>query len=75
MTETLPLPPNPSVGRLLLGSGPRFVRDALAPVLVFYAGWKLYGLTPAIVAATGLALLFALWAMRGLRAAERAGAA
>ena len=67
MAETLALPPNPSVGRLLLGSGPRFVRDALGPVLVFYAGWKLYGLTPAIVAATALALVMYAWERRKAR--------
>ena len=41
-----------SLGTLLLGSGPRFARDALGPVLAFYALWKLWGLLPGIAAAT-----------------------
>ena len=41
-----------SLGTLLLESGPRFARDALGPVLAFYALWKLWGLLPGIAAAT-----------------------
>jgi hypothetical protein len=67
MAEIVAPPANPSVGRLLLGSGPRFVRDSLAPVLVFYAGLKLFGLTPAIVAATGLAVVMYGWERRKAR--------
>jgi hypothetical protein len=37
--------PKVTVLGLLLGSGPRFARDALGPVLVFYVGWKLLRLT------------------------------
>ena len=37
---------------ILLGSGPRFARDAFGPVLAFYLGWQLLGLTAGIVAAT-----------------------
>src|SRR5262249_1976616 len=47
---------NVSVLGLLLGTGPRFARDAIGPVLVFYVGWRLAGLAPAIVAATGVPL-------------------
>ena len=42
---------------ILLGSGPRFARDAFGPVLAFYVLWKLWGLVPGIVAATAVALL------------------
>jgi hypothetical protein len=56
-----------SVGGLLLGSGPRFARDAVGPVLVFYAGWKLLGLTTAIVGATALAVGIFGWERRKAR--------
>ena len=29
---------------ILLGSGLRFARDAMGPMLAFYAGWRLVGL-------------------------------
>ncbi len=57
-----------SVSALLLGSGPRFARDAMAPVLVFYAGWRTLGLTAAIVGATALALVIFAWERRQGRA-------
>src|SRR5919198_915204 len=63
-----PLEPRVSVARLLLGSGPRFARDALGPVLVFYAGLKLLGLTAAIVGATTLAAASFVWERRHARA-------
>jgi intracellular septation protein A len=50
------LPPISAKG-ILLGSGPRFARDAFGPVLTFYVLWKLWGLVPGIVAATIVALL------------------
>ena len=56
-----------SVTGLLFGSGPRFARDAIGPVLVFYAGWKLLGLTAAIVGATALALGTFGWERRKAR--------
>ena len=59
--------PRVSVLRLLLGSGPRFARDALGPMLVFYAGWKLVGLVSAIVAATSLAVAIFAWERRRAR--------
>jgi hypothetical protein len=46
-----------TLGALLLGSGPRFARDALGPVLAFYAVWKFWGLLAGIVAATLVALV------------------
>jgi hypothetical protein len=51
---TLPAKPpgRMSLGALLLGSGPRFARDALGPVLAFYTLWKLWGLLVGFVAAT-----------------------
>jgi intracellular septation protein A len=42
----------PSFGALLLGSGPRFLRDAFGPTVVFYAGWKLSGLVAGVAAAS-----------------------
>ena len=51
-------------GALLLGSGPRFARDALGPVLAFYAGWKLSGLVAGIAAATVVAVAAFAWQRR-----------
>lgn len=59
--------PTVSVGGLLLGSGPRFARDSLAPVLVFYATWRLAGLTAAIIGSTALALAIFAWERRRAR--------
>jgi intracellular septation protein A len=42
----------PTLGRLLLGSGPRFLRDAFGPTVVFYVGWKLVGLLAGVIVAT-----------------------
>jgi intracellular septation protein A len=42
---------------ILLGSGPRFARDAFGPVLAFYVGWKVLGLVAGIAASTVLSLL------------------
>lgn len=53
-----------SFAGLLLGSGPRFARDALGPVLVFYIVWKLAGLVAGILAATLLALVAFWWERR-----------
>ena len=41
---------------LLLGSGPRFARDAFGPVLAFYVVWKVAGLTAGILASTVVSL-------------------
>jgi hypothetical protein len=46
-----------SARAILLGSGPRFARDAFGPVLAFYVFWKLWGLVPGIAAATAVSLL------------------
>ena len=37
---------------ILLGSGPRFARDAMGPMLAFYVGWRLVGLPAGIALAT-----------------------
>jgi hypothetical protein len=56
--------PEPS-WRLILGRGlPLFAAEGLVPVAVFYALWKLVGLTPAIVVATALSLAIAWWQLR-----------
>ena len=46
-----------SARSILLGSGPRFARDAFGPVLAFYLGWKVLGLTAGIALATAVSLL------------------
>ena len=53
-----------SLGTLLLGSGPRFARDALGPMLAFYALWKLWGLLPGVAAATLVAVSAFWWQRR-----------
>jgi intracellular septation protein A len=53
-----------SLATLLLGSGPRFARDALGPVLAFYALWKVWGLLAGIAAATLVAILAFWWQRR-----------
>jgi len=51
--------------RSLLGRGlPQFTGEAVAPVLVFYAGWELGGLTVAILASTVFSLAVATWLVR-----------
>ena len=77
MSETLPAPEplpeapvvQPSVRGILLGSGPRFARDAFGPVLVFYVVYKAAGLLAGIAAAT--AVSFAAWVYERRR--ERSG--
>ncbi|MGH9015853.1 MAG: VC0807 family protein [Acidimicrobiia bacterium] len=75
MTEPSPgrenaveLPPI-TVRSILLGSGPRFARDAFGPVLTFYVLWKLAGIVWGILAATAVALL----ALRFERSRDRSG--
>jgi intracellular septation protein A len=62
------LPPI-TVRSILLGSGPRFARDAFGPVLAFYVLWKLAGVVWGILAATAVALL----ALRYERSRDRSG--
>ena len=54
----------PSARDILLGSGPRFARDAFGPMLVFYVVWKAAGLAAGIVAATALAVVSWRWEVR-----------
>ena len=56
-----------SVRALLLGTGPRFARDAFGPVAVFYVGWKLVGLSTGVVAATAVTVASYLWERRQAR--------
>jgi intracellular septation protein A len=49
---------------LVLGTGPRFARDAFGPVLCFYLGWKLVDLRAGIAAATAVAVVAYLWERR-----------
>jgi hypothetical protein len=53
--EAMQAPVEPvAVGAVLRRAGPRLVRDAFGPLAVFFAGWKLIGLTAGI----GMAALF-----------------
>jgi intracellular septation protein A len=58
-----------SVRDILVGSGPRFARDAFGPVLVFYLGYKVGGLILGITVATVASL--AAWQYERRR--ERSG--
>jgi hypothetical protein len=53
-----------SVTALLLGTGPRFARDAVGPVLAFYLCWRLVGLGTAIAVATALSAAAYGWERR-----------
>lgn len=64
--------PDVSFRALVLGTGPRFARDALGPVLAFYLGWKLVGLMAGVGIATLLAL--AAWGWERTRARSGLGA-
>jgi intracellular septation protein A len=52
--DTLALMQRTSVGAVVRRAGPRLVRDAFGPLAVFFAAWKLIGLT----AGVGLAAAF-----------------
>jgi intracellular septation protein A len=68
LEEAVELPPI-TVRSILLGSGPRFARDAFGPVLTFYVLWKTVGIIAGIVGATAVALL----ALRFERSRDRSG--
>src|SRR5580765_1249927 len=53
--------PEVSTKTILLGSGPRFARDAFGPMLLFYAGWKLSGLVAGIALSTVASLVAYRW--------------
>jgi hypothetical protein len=61
-----------SVKSLMLGTGPRFARDAFGPILVFYVGWRLLGLVAGIVAATAMGVLSWRYERRRDRSARMA---
>ena len=61
--------PEVSARTILLGSGPRFARDAFGPMLVFYAGYKLSGL----LAGIALSTLASFVAYRWERSHDRPG--
>ena len=56
--------PEPTWRSMLERGLPQFAGEAVAPVLVFYAAWKLYGLGPAIAASTVAYLALAFWLVR-----------
>jgi len=56
-----------SVRAILLGNGPRFAREAIAPVVVFYLGWKTFGLVTGVVAATVVTTAAFIWERRHAR--------
>jgi hypothetical protein len=68
-----PLRARVSALALMLGSGPRFARDAFGPVIVFYVAWKLIGLPTAILAATALAIAAYIFERRRARSGITAG--
>lgn len=53
--------PEISTRAILLGSGPRFARDAFGPMLLFYAGWKISGLVLGIALSTVASLVAYRW--------------
>ena len=56
--------PEPTWRSLLQRGLPQFVGEAVAPVLVFYAVWKAWGLAPAVAASTVVYLMLASWVLR-----------
>jgi intracellular septation protein A len=68
-------PPRPQVSAwaLLLGTGPRFARDAFGPVILFYVAWKLIGFRTAILAATALSIAAYVFERRQARSGITAG--
>jgi intracellular septation protein A len=63
METTFEIPPV-RVRDILLGSGPRFARDAMGPMLAFYVGWRFVGLAAGIVLATVAAAAASEWERR-----------
>jgi hypothetical protein len=59
MTET-----DISLRGILRDNGPRFIRDAVGPVLVFYLLWKTIGLVAGILGATALTTGTFIWERR-----------
>lgn len=63
METTFEIPPV-RTRDILLGSGPRFARDAMGPMCAFYLGWRLVGLAGGIVLATVAAAAASEWERR-----------
>ena len=53
-----------SLRTILVDNGPRFLRDAVGPVLVFYVGWKTLGLVAGIAGATAVTTASFIWERR-----------
>jgi len=53
-----------SLRTVLVDNGPRFLRDAVGPVLVFYVGWKTLGLVAGIAGATAVTTASFIWERR-----------
>jgi hypothetical protein len=53
-----------SLRTVLADNGPRFLRDAVGPVLVFYVGWKTLGLVVGIAGATAVTTASFIWERR-----------
>jgi intracellular septation protein A len=68
LEEAVELPPI-TVRSILLGSGPRFARDAFGPVLTFYVLWRTVGIVAGIVGATAISLVAYRYERRRERAA------
>ena len=49
---------------VLVGSGPRFARDAFGPLLTFYVVWQIAGLVPGILASTVVSAAAWRWERR-----------
>ena len=60
-------PGGPSFRQLLLGSGPRFLRDAFGATVIFYLGWKLHGLMLGVAAAPAWTVAAYTWERRHQR--------
>jgi hypothetical protein len=56
--------PEPTWRSVLQRGLPQFVGEAVAPVLVFYAVWTVWGLAPAVAASTVVYLTLAAWVLR-----------
>ena len=69
VVETLEHAASASMRSILIGSGPRFARDAFGPVLAFYVGWELVGLW----AGMALAVVASISAYLYERSRERPG--
>ena len=56
--------PDPTWRSMLRRGLPQFGGEAIVPVLAFYAVWRLWGLTPGVVASSAVSVAIAAWLMR-----------